>query len=458
MNKKIFPLLFLPIALSQIVLVNVEQIPKIIYENTNFTLILNLQNAYNQTKYDVELNINASSPCLKLSNTSFSIDRWGIGKTIQIPLFVENHCKFGNYWIKISNEENSIVYFLTIYPLNNVIVKIIPKSLVPNKYNKIELEINSKYLMRNAYLYLQSNCLLNQTFPIYLGDFKEKVINIYINPLTNNVCKLNATLRYYLFNNFQTSSFYFELKTNLPLATLEINKNSYSLSPGEEKEIKLKLIAKGCGIKNIITKVNSANLPLTVDNPTQFVYSIPQFSTYTLTFDVKALEDAKTGLYKLPIEFDYQDCLDKEHKETIYVPIKIIKKLPIISYAELEKDSLTITVSNPNNEKIYGVYVNLIPLKGIKVESPNKYFIGEIDSNDYETAYFNYKLGNSTEIKFKYEVFYRDSLGNWYNKTYTFEKKIEMQIQTKENRNYLPLIVGIFVIVLLAFIWRKRKR
>ena len=89
MNKKIFPLLFLPIALSQIVLVNVEQIPKIIYENTNFTLILNLQNAYNQTKYDVELNINASSPCLKLSNTSFSIDSWKAGETIQVPLFVK---------------------------------------------------------------------------------------------------------------------------------------------------------------------------------------------------------------------------------------------------------------------------------------------------------------------------------------------------------------------------------
>src|SRR3989344_2961303 len=258
----------------------------------------------------------------------------------------------------------------------------------------------------------------------------------------------------------------------IPLVNAQIAIQSFDtslskVSPGDSTQLRITLENVGKDdIENILVKLNLDDVPFAPlgSSTEKVIDEIENDDSTTIYFNLIALPNAESQIYKIPVKISYDD-VEKDSLISIEVSAKARLDL-LLEESEVVKinDQGKVTVKFVNNglTQIRFLKVTLQQSPAYEILSSNEIYIGEVDVDDFETEEFTIipKIKNP-QLAFNLE--YRDANNNNFMET----KFIQLNVYTLEEAKQLGLvknnftglwIIIIIVIVLAIFIYRKIKR
>jgi len=287
-------------------------------------------------------------------------------------------------------------------------------------------------------------------------------------------------LRYKVRNNawIKLEPFYVNIRPHDILLSIYSIDAPKMIMPGETSkvDINLKNLALSF-IKEIKVKLNLDGLPLATIGSTnrKIIKQIEADSNATVSFDLMAEPDADSKLYKVPIEIEFYDRLGTRYDKNETVGL-IIGKEPDLSiiidssevYSSGGTGEVTIKFTNKGVTDIKFLNVELEESENYDILSPKEVYVGNIDSDDYETADFKLTLNKvkGSDVILPLLVEYKDANNNEYS------KEIEMPLRLysaseakaaglKSGSSKVGIIIVIVIVVVGFFIyirWRKKKK
>lgn len=293
-----------------------------------------------------------------------------------------------------------------------------------------------------------------------------------------------------------SQEFFIDVQTIDPnLAIISVKTNPEKIKPGEEaiinitvknyattplKDITLKLdLTMSSFLKSTtlsatdsITAFNSMPFAPLGSSSEQKIYTLSANEEKTFTYKLISYPDATSKIYKVPIILNYYDSKGNQYTKTDVIGL-IVGSKPDMSLVIDETDLYLGKKSGLVNVKIINKGFSDIKFLDIKAKdtdnlqiiSSKEVYIGNVDSDDYETAefkvYANGNLDSKTEkiLKFPLIVEYRDANNNFYSEEYELDlpllnpNKLENQ---KSNSNF-NIVIFVVLLIIGFIIYRRIK-
>jgi hypothetical protein len=182
---------------------------------------------------------------------------------------------------------------------------------------------------------------------------------------------------------------------------------------------------------------------------------------HTFVYTVMAYPDAASRVYKVPIQIQYYDELDKEYIKSDFIGL-IVGTEPDLSVTleSYEAGTASVRFTNKGLIDIKLLNVELEESDDYEIVSEDNY-VGNIDSDDYETADFTIKtnmLGNG-KIVLPLHIEYLDANNNKYSEDIDVPVKLQKQ---EKNGSKLWLVIALIVILTGVYLlyrrWEKKKK
>jgi len=263
------------------------------------------------------------------------------------------------------------------------------------------------------------------------------------------------------------------------LTISSVNSNPTEIQPGNT-------VALDLTIKNDLNDdVSNVVVNLNLNNPTNPLPFAPYQSSNqrtidslssgdheTVHFSLIALSDAASGTYTIPVTITYLDgnILGTDSSGVVSVTINAKPQISVSSEQSSlikgtsGKVTLMIVNSGLGGSKFLTINVNSV--QGITFTSPNSVYIGNIDSNDFDSADFNVFVNANapSTINLPVQVTYTDSTNNQITenqiilvKTYTTQEAKNLGLIS--GNNTVLIIILIILVIIGFFIYRSvRKR
>jgi hypothetical protein len=198
-------------------------------------------------------------------------------------------------------------------------------------------------------------------------------------------------------------------------------------------------------------------------------------STKTVDFDLLVDPDADSKSYKIPMMTRYSDLLNKNYSKANVVTM-IVGGEPEVSvyidsstvYTAGNAGDVTVKIVNRGLPDMKFVNLKMGNSDKYKTISPSEVYLGNIDSDDYETADFRIYAEKSSDksISIPLTVNYKDA----NNKDYKKEIVLSLPLYTSSEAKKLGLVAGngssswVFIVILAiaAFFgyrfWKKKRK
>lgn len=198
-------------------------------------------------------------------------------------------------------------------------------------------------------------------------------------------------------------------------------------------------------------------------------------ATLPLEFNLLVDPDAKSKAYKVPLRIEYSDVLNKNYSKTRTITL-IVGVEPDLSvyvdtttvYSAGKTGEVSVKIVNKGLTDIKFLNVKLDKAEGYKVLSPYEVYIGNIDSDDYETADFKINVDKASKEKviLPLTIEYKDA----NNQEYTKKVSLELPLYTNSEAKKLGLVENgnkgiLFAILIIAVVgffayrmWKKRRK
>ena len=262
------------------------------------------------------------------------------------------------------------------------------------------------------------------------------------------------------------------------LAVDAVSIDKKTLEPGSSGIVKIKLANKADSIlKDIKVTLGLGDLPLVPIDSTneKSIYKIDSRQSYEFEFKVLAKPNADSGVYNVPLSVSYLDELGKSYLKNVTIGLTIGAK-PDLSitlddseiYESGKSGEIFVKIVNKGVTDIKFMNIKLMPSDNYRILSNEEVYIGNIDSDDYETADFELFIGGSKEKKVSLPVVleYKDANNN------DFKERIELTLDLysaseakkfglKKGNGFVGNLVIVVIVVAGLFIyrkWRKHKK
>ncbi|MFH1409906.1 MAG: COG1361 S-layer family protein [Nanoarchaeota archaeon] len=232
-------------------------------------------------------------------------------------------------------------------------------------------------------------------------------------------------------------------------------------------------------VKELVSTAATATyfeLPLTpVDSANEkIIKSLEAGAEKEVTFVLRADPTAAPGVYKLPINLEYGDEFGRNFSRTLYTSF-VIQSSPHLDVQVEQGDLLQqgmkgraiIKFVNKGLHEIKFVDTTFEKGEGYKLLSPEKVYIGNVDSDDWETVDLELFIeGDVASLTIPVRVAYTDTT----NQEFVLNKDIELEVYSAEDMKQLGLtngdgttgIVVIAIVVIVGFIlyriFRRKKK
>ncbi len=263
---------------------------------------------------------------------------------------------------------------------------------------------------------------------------------------------------------------------DIVLSVEEIETVPKDIPPGETADVKItfKNMADSL-IRDIKVKLDlsSSSLPFVPIGSTteKKIYQIDSMQSKVMEFTVMALADADSGAYKVPIEMSYVDLAGTSYSKEDYIGLIIGTKPDLtilIENSEIYKTKtsgeVTIKFINKGLIDIKLLNVKLEESEDYEIVSSDEVYVGNIDSDDYETAEFNlYVKGKGDEVILPVIVDYMDANNNKFRDKEDIVLRLYSSRKAKQFGLEESSSVGIIIVVIIVaagvyLYWRKRKK
>jgi hypothetical protein len=268
------------------------------------------------------------------------------------------------------------------------------------------------------------------------------------------------------------------LASNISALIIEsVSTNPTVISPGGKATINLLVkndfedditdFSASLDLKNSVLAPYGSGTDFTSDE-------IREGKTRDIQFEVIALNDAKPGIYTIPLKFSYLDINDEQKTMDSLISVQIFSE-PIIEVTLDEgnllkgkENSLTLKIVNKGLSNVQFLEIETASSTYFTLLTPKKLYIGNIDSDDYQTADFKFffKETMPDNVNLPVTIIYKDNT----NKEYVENYNINMRVYSQEDaiklgiisqNNYTVYILGLVIIIVLIIIYRiyrRRKR
>ena len=182
------------------------------------------------------------------------------------------------------------------------------------------------------------------------------------------------------------------------LAVDSVSLDGKALEPGSSGSVKIKVSNKADSLlKDIKAKLELGNVPLVPLGSTneKSVYQIDSKKNYEFNFNILADPEAEGGVYQVPLKVSYSDGLGKGYVTNGTIGIVIGSK-PDLSvtlddseiYQSNSAGEVVIKVVNKGVTDIKFANLRLLDGEGYDIITNSEVYLGNIDSDDFETADF----------------------------------------------------------------------
>lgn len=197
-------------------------------------------------------------------------------------------------------------------------------------------------------------------------------------------------------------------------------------------------------------------------------------SSVPVEFNLLADPDAKSKAYKVPLKLQYSDVLSKNHSKTLTLAL-IVGVEPDLSvyidsttiYTAGITGEVTVKIVNKGLTDIKFLNVKLDKAEGYKILSPYEVYIGNIDSDDYETVDFKLNIDKDSKDKaiLPLTIEYKDANNQDYTKKVNLELPLYSKLEArnlglvKTNYKMIIFVVVLLIVGLIAYtIWIRRRK
>jgi len=191
-------------------------------------------------------------------------------------------------------------------------------------------------------------------------------------------------------------------------------------------------------------------------------------------FNLIADPDAESKVYRVPLKIDYSDELGKNYSKNQIVGL-IIGETPdllvTLDSSDIKtaksKGDITVKIVNKGSSEVKFLYMKLKDSDSYDIIGSEEVYIGNIDSDDYETANFElYVESDENEVKLPLSIEYKDANNKQYTKGIALSLKLYDKKQAKkygiEKGNSVVGVVIVIIIVIVGLFfylrWRKKRK
>ncbi len=231
-------------------------------------------------------------------------------------------------------------------------------------------------------------------------------------------------------------------------------------------------------LKDVKVKLGIGAVPLATSGSSneKIIKTIKANQRVDVTFDLIVEPDAESDLYKVPIEIRYNDNLGNSYNRNGSFGL-IIGSEPDLAigidsttiYTAGKTGEVTVKLVNKGLTGIKFLNVKLAEGNDYSIISPSEVYVGNIDSDDYETTDFKINVGKTKQNKIvlPLTVEYKDA----NNRNYNINVNLELPIYTLSEAKQFGLVkgrssTGYFVLIMVVvggilaykFWWKKRRK
>lgn len=191
------------------------------------------------------------------------------------------------------------------------------------------------------------------------------------------------------------------------------------------------------------------------------------------SFDLIAFSNAASGTYLIPVQIDYTLTDNETKAEDTGLVSVIVNAKPEIDISSEgaalikgQAGKITIKVVNSGLGNAQFLTINLSPAAGLQLTSSSSVYIGNIDSNDFDSADFNVFVSPtaSSSISLPVQVAYTDSRNNPLKenenlvvRAYTIKEAQSLGLKSSSSGIFI-VIVFVIIAIALYFVYRSVRR
>ena len=272
----------------------------------------------------------------------------------------------------------------------------------------------------------------------------------------------------------EPEEFFIDVQTNDAILSVDsVSIDNEFFEPGSSGILRIGVVNEADSlIKDIKARLDLGNMPFVPLGSTneKSVYQIDAKKAHEFSFELLAKPEAESGVYQVPLRISYSDELNKGYIKNGTIGL-IVGAKPDLSITLDESDiyesnkagEIVVKVVNKGLTNIKFVNIELIGTDKYRVISNNEVYLGNIDSDDFETAEFELYVESTREkeIILLLILEYKDANNN----NYKDEVKLKLRLYSgteakkfglKESNGFVGILIVAFIVVAGVLYYRKR--
>lgn len=216
-------------------------------------------------------------------------------------------------------------------------------------------------------------------------------------------------------------------------------------------------------IKDIFVSLNLDDLPFAPLEGLNIkkIKNLEKGQIADIFFDIIALPDAKSGLYKVPITINYTDADGNKQSFSSSITLTIGEEPKFyitVDSVNLKggKGEIKLKFVNNGPTDIKFFNAKIIDTDSVIVNGFGEIYIGDLDSDDYVIESFYAKL-KKNPATIKLELTYRDALNKEYHQIYELSFDLN-KVKNEAKTSYWPLVILVIVLIVIAYWYYKKKK
>ncbi|MFT7616247.1 MAG: hypothetical protein ACI8Y7_001076 [Candidatus Woesearchaeota archaeon] len=198
-------------------------------------------------------------------------------------------------------------------------------------------------------------------------------------------------------------------------------------------------------------------------------------SSYTYTFEYFADAETEVKVHSIPVTLTYSDSLSRDTNVTTKVGIPVLAAPQYLTNLE-QSDSSDVLLPGKNTKNVISISnigksdINFVVLEAIEtdnyiVTSSKKSYLGNLESDDFETGQFNiyFKPEAHGIVPLQFKIHYRDA----YDQIFIEDFTVDARVYTVEEAQQIGLIAKsgnggkillLLLIIIGGVIWYRRRK
>lgn len=263
---------------------------------------------------------------------------------------------------------------------------------------------------------------------------------------------------------------------DLVLSVDSIETSPSNIAPGSSFELSMTLnnnadsLIKDVKVKLGLSASDTPFAPSTSTSEKQ-IFQISSKTGKIMKFDLVALPEAEGGIYKIPVTISYTDETGTSYSKDDVISLKVSAEpelLISIDSSEItekvQQGKVSVKIVNKGLTNIKLSTARLGEIEGAEIVSEPEVYVGNIDTDDYETADFTIKISSyKKEVALPVEISYRDSLNKEHKQKAdltlkTYNKGVVMTVLSKILSLAITIVIIAAVVLGIRWLYKRRKK